>query len=171
MENKITRLAVFDFDGTLLDTPLPTDETKAIYKEKTGEAWAHKGWWGRKETLDQDIFDMPVIDSVIADYKKEKAKDNTLVIMLTGRIKRLSDEVESILESKGLKFDGYYYNMGGSTLDNKIHTMENLLIKYPTITEIHCWDDRLEHIPHFKAWGKKLDNVDFKITVVESGHH
>ena len=31
--------------------------------------------------------------------------------------------------------------------------------------------DRLEHIPHFQAWGEKLKDVDFKITIVESGHH
>ena len=171
MKRKITRLAVFDFDGTLVSTPLPTDETKARYKEKTGETWEHKGWWGRKETLDQSIFDMPVIDSVIEDYEKEKAKENTLVVMITGRIKRLSGKVESILESKGLEFDGYYYNMGGSTFDNKIRTMETLLDEYPDIKEIHLFDDRDEHIPLFQDWGNNLLNSnqinDFKITHVK----
>ena len=169
--DKITRLAVFDFDGTLLDTPLPTDENKEIYKEKTGEDWPSKGWWSRPETLNQDIFDIPVIKDVISDYKKEKATPNTMVIMLTGRIQKLSSYVEAVLASKGLKFDGYFYNTGGSTLDNKIHTMETLLKKYPTIKEIHCWDDRMEHIPHFQACGDNLKGVDFEITIVESGHH
>ena len=171
MEKKITRLAVFDFDGTLVDTPLPTDKTKALYKQKTGEAWEHKGWWGRKETLDQDIFDMPVIESVIADYEKEKAKTNTLVVMITGRIKRLSGKVESILDSKGLEFDGYYYNMGGSTFDNKINTMESLLKQYPDIKKIHLFDDRDEHIPLFQDWGDNLVSSnqlnDFEITHVK----
>ena len=171
MDKKITKLRVFDLDGTLLDTPLPTDENKAIYKEKTGQDWPSRGWWSRPETLDLEIFDIPVIDSVIADYEQEIEKPDTMVIMLTGRIQKLSKSVEAILEAKKLKFDRHYYNTGGSTLDNKIRTIEYLLSKYPTITDIHLWDDRMEHIPHFQAWGEKLKDVDFKITIVESGHH
>jgi phosphoserine phosphatase len=35
---KITKLAVFDFDGTLVDTPLPENGRKE-YKAKTGQDW------------------------------------------------------------------------------------------------------------------------------------
>ena len=34
-EDKITKLSVFDFDGTTVDTGMP-DTHKVIYKEKTG---------------------------------------------------------------------------------------------------------------------------------------
>ena len=129
------------------------------------------GWWSRPETLDLEIFDIPVIDSVIADYEQEIEKPDTMVIMLTGRIQKLSKSVEAILEAKKLKFDRHYYNTGGSTLDNKIRTIEYLLSKYPTITDIHLFDDRDEHIPTFEKFGEDLIKakklINFKITHVK----
>ena len=68
---KVTRLAVFDFDGTLVDTPIP-ETGRGEYEQKTGKAWPHHGWWGREDSLDHTIFDIPVIPSVIADYEKQK---------------------------------------------------------------------------------------------------
>jgi len=170
----VTKLSVFDFDGTLVDTALP-DSGRKLYQEKTGKPWPYQGWWGREESLDSSIFDMKPIASVMADYKAEKAKENTAVIMLTGRISRLANKVESILSEKGYSFDGYYYNNGGRTDAEKIKTLNEILEKYPSIKIVEQWDDRLEHIPIFEEWGKKhclsgrLD--DFKINVVFSGHH
>lgn len=171
MDKKITRLAVFDLDGTLLSTPLPTIKSKAIYKEKIGKEWPSKGWWSRPETLDLDIFHIPVIDSVIADYAQERQKSETLVIMLTGRIFKLAKNVEVVLASKNLTFDKYFYNIGGRTLEYKLNTLNSLLKTYPTIKEIHIFDDRDEHIPTFEDWGNKLVKsstlTDFKITHVK----
>ena len=60
---KPTKLYVFDFDATLIDTPLP-EEGREIWKEKHGFPFPSKsadeveqnkkitGWWGRKESLD-----------------------------------------------------------------------------------------------------------------------
>ena len=47
-----------------------------------------------------------------------------MVIMLTGRMQHLSNDVEKILESKKLFFDEYHYNKGGSTDKAKINTLE-----------------------------------------------
>lgn len=41
---KVTELAIFDFDGTTMDTLYP-EIGRPIYKEKTGEDWPFKGWW------------------------------------------------------------------------------------------------------------------------------
>jgi hypothetical protein len=54
-EDTITRIAVFDFDGTLSDTPMP-DTGRIEYEKITGSPWPHKGWWGRPETLDMDVI-------------------------------------------------------------------------------------------------------------------
>jgi hypothetical protein len=165
-DNKITRIAVFDFDGTLVNSPL-ADEGKLEYREKTGKDWPYKGWWGRAESLDMDIFDIRPLPSVLSAYKHERAKPNTLVIMLTGRIPALSKEVEKILSTYGFSFDEYFYNTGGSTLTYKIQTLDKLLQKYPDVKSLIMWDDRLEHIEPFKAWGDSLKNIDFHITVVD----
>lgn len=168
--DQIKRIAVFDFDGTLVDTP--TLETGAErYKEKKGMAWPHKGWWGRGESLDMDVFEMPLITSVHQAYLKEKSTPDTLVVMVTGRIQRLSHEVEKILASYGLRFDGYFYNNGGGTLEFKIGVFDELLKEHPNAKSMAIWDDRLEHIPTFKAWGVAHPDLDFNITVVEGNHH
>ena len=54
------RLAVFDFDGTLFDSPEQEDGMR-IWSQKTGQQYPHKGWWGRRESLDSDIFDIHIL--------------------------------------------------------------------------------------------------------------
>jgi len=174
MEKKITRLAVFDFDGTLLMTPLP-EFGKKEYQEKTGKVWPFPGWWGQPFSLDMDIFDMPTVPMVTSAYKKEKVNANTCMVMLTGRIVKLGDLVKKILDAKGLIFDEYHFNRGGSTDVAKIKTMESLLEKYANVNELEAWDDRKEHIPIFQEFGDKLVKAgrltSFKINLVPAHRH
>lgn len=170
MEN-FKKLSVFDFDGTLVNSPLP-EEGKKEYKEKTGEDWPHAGWWGQPLSLDSEIFDINIIPSVIRAYLKEINDSNTMVVMVTGRINKLSGLVKKILDDNGLKFHEYHFNNGGSTESAKKKTFDKILSENPSITEMEVWDDRLEHIPVFQAWGDeklesdRLDN--FNINVVPS---
>ena len=154
MDTKMkTKLSIFDFDGTLIDTPMP-DTGRLQYKQKTGNVWPYEGWWGRHESLDMDVFDIETIKDVENDYNKEKANPEVIAVMLTGRLIKLKDSVRKILDSKGFEFDEYCYNRGGSTDVEKMRTMEVLLEKYPNVIELEMWDDRLEHIPTFENWGK-----------------
>lgn len=168
-KEKITKLAIFDFDGTLINSPLP-EVGKLIYQEKTGKPWPHEGWWGKSESLDMEIFEMATVADVITDYEKEYADENTAVILLTGRMVKLTEHVMAILKSKELVFDDYHLNRGGATEVAKIKSMEKLLIKYPDVTEMEQWDDRLSHIPIFQEWGNKQITsgrlTKFKINVV-----
>jgi hypothetical protein len=174
MEIKKTRLAVFDFDGTLFMTPLP-DTGKDIFKEKTGQDWPHKGWWGKGESMDSNIFNIPPVDSVLADFKIERANPETVVVLLTGRRENLGDLVKEITDKHELEFDEYHFNNGGATETFKMKTLDRLLIKYQDIKEVALWDDRLEHIPHFEQWGKTAVTdgriKDFEITVVPADRH
>lgn len=174
MERKITRLAVFDFDGTLFMTPLP-DTGRQIFKDKTGQDWPHKGWWGKGESMDSNIFDILPVDSVLADFKIEKANPETLVVLLTGRRENLGELVKNITDKYGLEFDEYHYNNGGATETFKIKTLDRILIKYQDIKEVALWDDRLSHIPFFEEWGKTAVTEgrikDFEITVVPADRH
>jgi FMN phosphatase YigB (HAD superfamily) len=171
---KITKLAIFDLDGTLLDTPLP-EFGKQFYKEKTGQDWPFEGWWGKPLSLDMSIFEIPTVPQVIEDYQEEKKSDKTVTVMLTGRMTKLSDLVKDILKSKELTFDEYHFNRGGSTDVAKIKTMEKLLEKYTSVKEIEMWDDRLEHIPVFQEWGDKMLESgrleSFYINVVPADRH
>jgi FMN phosphatase YigB (HAD superfamily) len=104
MKETITKISIFDFDGTLINTATP-DTGKDTWKDKTGQDWPYIGWWSKKESLDSNVFDNNPISSVIDAYKVESNNPNTLLVMMTGRISKLSNEVESILLSNGLKFD------------------------------------------------------------------
>lgn len=174
MAQKITKLAIFDFDGTLVGTPLP-DTGRQEYQDKTGKAWPHEGWWSKPESLDMAVFDMPVYDEVIEAHAKELAAADTAVIMLTGRITKLSQHVEDVLAQKGLKFDEHHYNRGGETGDAKMKTMTKLLEKYTDVTYIEMWDDRDLHIERFRQFGEDLIKsgrlTHFKVNHVNSDHH
>jgi len=165
-ERVITRICIMDFDGTTIDSGTP-DRFKPIYKEKTGEEWPFKGFWGRPESLDMSIFDFKPIPEVKAAFNKEVASNNTLMVSLTGRRKNLADKVEAILHANGYKFDKYLYNYGSDTLSNKLEQIGNLLKEFPTVRTIYMTDDRLEHIPVFKEYldslvkSGRLDDYDF----------
>lgn len=152
---KITKLSVFDFDGTLVSTELP-ETGKPKWLEAKGEKWPHKGWWGRAESLDLDLFENAVIDHVVEAYKAEKNDESNLVCMLTGRLSMLSADVEKILDKHELVFDRKYYNTGGDTITVKQRRIESLLKEFPTIKTIEAWEDRESHVEKFTEWGKKL---------------
>lgn len=169
---KFTKLSVFDFDGTLVDTPLP-EEGKKIYKEKTGKDWPHAGWWGQPMSLDMQVFEMPTITNVINDYKKEIQNSDTMIVMVTGRMVKLTDLVKDILNRHGLKFHEYHFNRGGSTESAKKKTFDQILSQHPSIKEVSIYDDRSEHIGVFKTWGEEQLDSDrlesFKIFQIING--
>jgi|TARA_R110000782_G_scaffold144871_3_gene237718 hypothetical protein len=173
MEKQIKKITIFDFDGTLVDSPLP-DTGKGIFEKATNTVWPHKGWWGRVETLDQSIFDIPLVDSVKIDYDAVKDDTSVYKVMLTGRLSKLSNEVEKVLKSHDLEFDEYHYNTGGATEVVKMRVMSKLITKFPNV-EIHLIDDRLEHIPIFEEYlQRKVDEGKLKsfiITVVPANRH
>ena len=148
-KSKITRIAIFDFDGTTIDSGTP-ERFKPIYKEKTGEDWPFKGFWGRPESLNMDVFDFKPLPEVKSDYNKEVVNDNTLMVSLTGRRGKLGDKVEAILTANGYKFDKYLYNYGSDTLSNKVEQIGNLLEEFPSVRTVALWDDRNEHVSTFK---------------------
>ncbi len=153
--NKITKLSFFDFDGTLVITPTPDKGGKETHKAKTGKDWPHIGWFSKPESLDMDIFDIPTIPDVVRDYKNEAKNHNTVTIMMTGRLKKLANEVKTILFAHRLIFDEYYFNYGGTTEEGKINAMNELLEKYPDVIDVELWDDRIPHIPTFERWGEE----------------
>ncbi len=154
MSKKI--INIFDFDGTLIDTQTP-EQGKVIWESKTGSKWPYKGWWGRKESLDNNVFEQPVIKSTLEYYNSYLEDDNCLNIMLTGRRKKLSDEVEIILSDNNLVFDEYRYNYGGETLKNKIEQLTEILIKnVGSVETLNMFEDRYEHIVSFKDFLNNL---------------
>lgn len=168
MKKSKTKLSVFDFDGTLMATPLP-DTGKDLYKKNTGKDWPHKGWFSKPESLCGLSFDIKPIKDVHDDYLTE-SKNGSMLVMLTGRLSRLEREVKTLLSAHDMVFDEYLFNTGGDTLTCKIKSLNDILDANPSIVEVEMWDDRITHIPSFEEWGKEkcLSGrlTDFKINVV-----
>ena len=159
------KLACFDFDDTLFYTPNP-QEGKKIWFDKTGENWKHIGWWGKSETLDTNIFDIPLNKWVHDKYINLTNDKETFVIVATGRlekIKGMRDNIDKIFNKNGLQFDEVHLNTGSDTLNFKLKLFEQK-IETLGVEEFIIFDDRQEHLPEFEKWA---DNQNIKITIVD----
>jgi hypothetical protein len=167
----ITKIAIFDFDGTLMNTP-SSKNGKIEWEEKTGKKYPHIGWWSKRESLDTNIFDIKPIKNTIIEYLAEYEDPHTLVIMLTGRLPNQADQVEGILNSQGIIFDEYHYKDKGDTLTSKFTTIRSLLNRYPNVNFIEIYEDREPHVIEFDRWGEE-NNIDIKVNLVKENatHH
>ena len=74
-----TKLDVFDFDSTLVNTPMGDNDNKQKWADYYDvEKWPFLSWWTRKESLDMDVFEFPVNPEIIKAYKKSKDNPDTL---------------------------------------------------------------------------------------------
>jgi hypothetical protein len=131
------RLAVFDFDGTLFNSP-EKEIGKQIWKEKTGQDFLHIGWWGRKESLDTEVFDIKPFPNVLAQLNKEKATPDTQVIILTSRMEKLRPEVEKILSDNNIVVDDVILKKGNVGKGDVLLKIDNY---NPDLKEIIVYDD------------------------------
>ncbi len=177
IDETIKRIAIFDFDGTLIDTDTP-ESGKPLWQKEFGFEWPFKGWWGRPESLDsriyfennpklggdinkelglsKNIFDNNPIPKTLSAYKEQSSRPDTMVLLLTGRHAGVGKLVTDILNSKGLKFNDYIYKTGNlDTADFKIEVLDKLVNNNPILEEIEIWEDRDDHLPVFQDWASK----------------
>lgn len=159
---KITKIYLIDFDSTLSKTP-SSEEGRVIWKEKMGSEYPHKGWYGRNDSLNMDVFEIPPIEPTLSIVKQKYGIEGTKVFLLTGRLPKNGPFVEKIINSYGLKFDDYFYKTGHETLYFKLKKMSELLEEYPDTEEVTLLEDRIEHFDAFEAWGKQQKNIKFKL--------
>jgi FMN phosphatase YigB (HAD superfamily) len=157
MEKRI--LNVFDFDGTLMDSPLP-EMGKKMYEDKYGKPWPHKGWWGQLDSL--ECFEVTPIWKVMAIYNRLVKVDGSLNVLMTNRLSKF----ESVVRKK---LNGYYefdiYNFKSDGRD-KPERIEEILLSYPNIREINIFDDMDEQITKFKEFRKKNTEYNIRITQI-----
>jgi len=161
----ITKISIFDFDGTLMRTPHP-EEGKKEWEDFYDKKYPHIGWWSKPESLDDAVFNIEPIVSTVEDYKLEMKDPNTLVIMLTGRLPHQDDQIKELLSMNNIFFSEYHYKEAGNTLSSKLNTITTLMDRYPQVNSIEMWEDREPHASSFQEWGMK-NNVNVKVNLVK----
>ena len=162
-------LAVFDFDNTLYYTPENTPENVKLAKEKYESEFI--GWWGRKESLDVELFDIQYIEYTKDKYIEHKDNGDGL-ILLTGRPKKLESEVTKIIDKDGFSFDDMFLCNGMSTDIFKVKVIKSIVRDNPKLKTIYFYDDRDKHVNVFRELRKLLKdeyNVDFIFIRVKGG--
>lgn len=152
---KYTKLAVFDFDDTLFETP-----NEKIVKEKyfdiNYEPWPKEVYWPDDNfSLDTTVFDIPAKHLIHLELEKAFNESTTYVVLLTGRSILAKKGVENVLKVNNID----YFNQlilrqpDVHVLEHKLSSLEKLVEQLPKVMECEFWDDRYDFAPHFKSWG------------------
>jgi hypothetical protein len=163
------KLFAFDFDGTLINTPL--EEPGILeWEKKTGKKYTHRGWWSKEESLDLQIFQPEIIPWVFEHFKNSCSGEN-YVFVATGRVNKLKDKVKSVLDFNQIfqrnkfgevGYDDLFCNTGGETFLFKTKLFEKIINDNPNAEEFIMFDDREEHLDKFLIWAKKQP-IEIKI--------
>jgi len=151
-----TILNVFDFDGTLMNSPLP-EEGKIKYKEITGKDWPHRGWWGQVDSLAP--FDVSPIEATKDLYNTYTALPNSINILMTNRLAKFEPTVKEKLNGIYV-FD--YYDFKNDNREKPERIMD-ILRNNPTIEIVNIFDDMDEQIEKFNKFKEDNPNLDINI--------
>jgi hypothetical protein len=121
-----TEIHVFDFDGTIFNSPEDHPDNYKKYEELTGIPWiitketsaeltkklgypvkTRKGWWGKGETLEPPLVPNPAPiewfnSEVVGDFIQSKSNQNAVTLLLTGRHRGLRNHVLRICNDANL---------------------------------------------------------------------
>lgn len=160
------KLYIWDFDSTMYHTPTPS--LKEIWENKTGRSWMGKGWWGNPDSLDINIFDIALNQWIYNKYIQ--AEENSKHYLVTGRLHKMRDIVETIINRDGLCFDDICCNPGNtSTLYFKLKKFNDLVDQTKGVTDVYIYDDRQEHLKEFKKWASdKERELGINIYIIDS---
>ncbi len=164
----VNALHIFDFDGTLIRTPMP-EEGRASYLAATGRPWPVKGWWGRVGSLSPPVLESPlrrdrVIRCVWDEFEDiSKRSATACAVVMTGRVRPLRPDVLRILgeaTEDGHMFldeDAVFTHPGGrmDMWEWKTTLIYSLVASGPLehhpIRTVHIWEDRKEHAERFES--------------------
>ncbi len=151
-----TVLNVFDFDGTLMDSPLP-ETGKEKYKELTGKDWPHKGWWGQIDSLEP--FEVKPIEGTKDLYNQYSVIPNSINVLMTNRLAKFEPVVKDKL--RGLYIFDYYDFKNDNR--EKPERIKEILKNNPSIDTINIFDDMDEQIERFNRFKEENPNLEINV--------
>jgi len=155
------KICFFDFDATLIKSPLP-ETGKDIWKEKHGVDYPHLGWWGKEESLCLTAFDIKPNEEVLG--KLLECDKNVLTVLLTNRISRMETAVKAVIKHNDIKIDVHSFKYGRETKGQRI---ASFLDRYEDVKEVDFYDDIVEHFTDAMFLYEKYPTVDFNFFLVD----
>ena len=149
-------IAIFDFDGTLFNSPTPNRER--LDKRLYGRLMAQPdqkglGWFQTPITLSPEVTtDIGfTFNTGVAESARLTLDDpHTITVLLTGRSVAFNDRIRSLCSEEGLFFDEVILKPGSNITTGQFKTkeIERLISKYNPNT-VDIWEDRDKHVSLF----------------------
>ena len=140
------KLGVYDFDWTLFRSPL-------------GPPGA-RGWWSNPQSLCPPVVPMRPgkkwwIEEVVKEMRNDQKRGDAVTSVITGRRgDAVRARVETIL--RGARLQPSYLRFhddiagGRGVLVHKRISLNDILDKHPTITELEVWEDNGDQLETFE---------------------
>jgi hypothetical protein len=161
-KSTISRIAFYDFDGTIIDSPMP-DIGKLLWAKKKGKLYPYMGWWSKPESLDLEVFDIKTIKEVESRFQRDVLDKNCWVVLLTNRIDKLIPEVSKVLNLHSLKVDEF--QMMSRLNFPKSVRIKNVIQDFPQLNQIDILDDDERNIRDFVELRNELQQEGLAVTI------
>jgi len=156
VDRTIKKIAIFDFDGTLIDTDTP-ESGKPLWLKEFGFEWPFTGWWGRPESLDSRIYFKNNGDKLIEQLTKKLNYDEIEEIIHKGLNKNIfkNETITSTLkdyeqvkdkDTLTVLLTGRHSGVGDlvtSILDSKRITFDDYIYKTGKFSETHVFKEHI----------------------------
>jgi hypothetical protein len=163
----ITRLCAFDFDSTLISSPMP-ETGKIEWGKYYNKQFPYQGWWGRPESLDLNVFDIKPFPKILNLLNKDISTPATYTIVLTSRQEKLRPLIQKILEVNNIRVDKLDMQRDQRTKGQKILDYTK---KFPDLREINVYDDKDSDIISYEGIRSSLpEGIKFNIYLANKGN-
>ncbi len=152
----ITRIAFYDFDGTLFRSP---DSPKG---------WDPAKWFTSIDSLSPPyVPEMPSnkwwVAPVVAHMKKDIKDLSCFTTVITGRERHTyEDRVVGLLASKGITPDIIYLREEVNKRLFKKNCLGELLKMFPNVQSIRGWEDNSDDLAEFKTFVESQKGSNFQ---------
>lgn len=167
---RIKKIDIFDFDGTLFNSPTPKKAKEIIDRHNIRMAFENKpeikmvkhNYWNSPISLEPPVVPSPapcvlLNQKVAREFYASKRNPEKLTIIMTGRPPELRSQLTRILNDFKLDSDRLFMmSSDRSSLDQKIEHICQLLDELPNVEEVEMWDDR--GTAYSKLTGRRRDN-------------
>jgi len=137
-----SRIAMFDFDGTLFRS---WEATPSWWKGTELDKGPYSFFVREESMAPPCVPEDPPSNYWISEAVQAAAKatrdPNTLSVVITGRVKSHQNRVKELLQQKGLKFDTHYFNPGMSAAKFKVAVLKALLAGHQLVSQIDIWEN------------------------------